>query len=284
MSISAAGPAWDLFGNRGRSWLDWLPSRKPVLLDVRTGDLIVGMATRLTIESRRAATARLHIRDDDGGEVYSGSAPPVGFVTITPLGIAPMRVRLALASRRGQVVDFEWTMTATAIPPAFSRVRAPSRVRVGETIPVSWQATGAVTIDVEGCGFREQRSGHGEGAFVLLPEQAGVMVLKFTATDRYAASVKTRIVTVVEIAPRIAVNRRIFVGRPGGQASFSWVIAGAEKAWLEARGERLPVGLDAAVEVGIGLDAEEFRLVAKGRGGTATARLSVIPRLLTGLD
>jgi hypothetical protein len=285
MSVTSAN--WgDAFGTRRGSLFDWLPDRKPVLLHIDAGgDLVVGKAVRLNIKTRYAQSAWLSIRDDEGSEVYDGLAPPVGFVTIIPVGTSPMRLRLQLKSRRGLFTDYQSTMKVEAVPPAFSWARAPSRVSVGESVPVSWRTDGgAVTVDVEGCGFSERHSGHGEGAFVLQPEQAGVMVLKFTATDRYGSSVKTRIVTVAEIASRIVVNRRLFVGRPGAQASFSWSITGAEKAWLEARGERLPVELEAALEVGVGLDAEEFRLVAQGRGGTATVRLSVIPRLLSGLD
>ena len=285
MSVTSAN--WgDVFGTRRQSLFDWLPCRKPVLINCASGgDLVVGRAVRLNIQTRHAHSAVLNIRDDEGGEIYDGAAPPVGFVSIIPVGTSPMRLRLRLESRRGRFADYQLTMKAKAVTPAFSRARAPSRVRVGESVPVSWQADGgAVTVDVEGCGFSERHSGHGEGAFVLRPEQAGVMVLKFTATDRYGTSVKTQIVKVVEIGPRIAVNRRLFVGRPGAQASFSWSITAAGKAWLEARGERLPVGLEAALEVGVSLDAEEFRLVAHGRGGTTTVRLSVIPRLLSGLD
>jgi hypothetical protein len=274
------------FGSRQASWLDWLPCRTPVLLRcASSGDLIVGKAVRLKIKARHARSAMLTIRDEEGNQIYDGAAPPaVGFVPIIPASTAVMRVFLRLESRRGWFVTYQWIMKAKAVPPVFSTARAPSRVRVGENTPVSWQANGAVTVDVEGCGFTEQRSGYDEGAFVLRPEQAGVLVLRFTATDRYGSSVKTRIVKVVEIPPKITVNRRLFVDRPGALASFSWWITGADKAWLEARGERLPVELDDTLEVGVGLDPEEFRLVAQGRGGTATERLSVIPRLLSGLD
>lgn len=284
MSVTSAN--WgDVFGTRRQSLFDWLPCRKPVLINcASSGELVVGKAVRLNIKARHARSAMLSVRDDEGAEIYEGAAPPVGFISIIPVGTSPMRLHLRLESSRGWFVDYRLTMKAKAVPPAFSGVRAPSRVRVGESIPVSWQAGGAVTVDVEGCGFSEQHSGHGEGAFVLRPEQAGVMVLKFTATDRYGAAIKTRIVRVAEIVPRIAVNRQLFVDSPGAHASFSWSITGAEKAWLEARGERLSVELNAALEVGVGLDAEEFRLVAQGRGGTAMTRLSVIPRRLSGLD
>jgi hypothetical protein len=283
--MSVTAPWGDVFGARRQSLFDWLPCRKPVLVRCASGgELVVGRAVRLNIQTRHARSAELSIRDDEGSEVYEGAAPLVGFISIIPVGTSLMRLRLRLESHRGGFVDYQLTMKAKAVPPVLSRARAPSRVRVGETIPVSWRAGSAVTVDIEGCGFSERRSGHGEGAFVLRPEQAGVMVLKFTAADRYGASIRTRIVKVAEIAPRIAVNRQLFVDRPGARASFSWSIASAEKAWLEARGERLPVALNAALEVGVGLDAEDFRLVAYGRGGTTAARLSVIPRRLSGLD
>jgi hypothetical protein len=286
INMSATTANWgDVSANRRQSWFDRLPHRRPSLIKCGMGgDLVVGTATRFHIKSRHARSAWLRIRDDEGGEVYDGIAPPTGFILISPVSTSPMRVRLTLEPHGGRPVDYEWTMVAKALPPAIWMARAPSRAHVGETFPVAWKAGGGVTVDVEGCGFHEQRVGHGEGTFILRPEQSGVMVLNFTATSRYGSSVKTRVVNVIEIAPRITVERPAITGRPGDEAVFAWSITGAAETWLEARGERLPVPPVGSVAAVIGLDPEELRLVAKGKGGTAMARLSVIPRLLTGLD
>jgi hypothetical protein len=254
-----------------------------VLLDFRTDKLIVGRPARFHIRSRRAASAVLTVSDETG-KIYHGYAPPIGFVRITPVSTGAMVACLTLTSRRGKGVFYEWTLEAKAIRPNAAKVSVPGHARVNEAIPVSWKSAGEVTVDVEGCGLKGQRIGQGAGAFVLRPQQAGIIILRFVTTDRYGTAVSTCTIKVEEIQPRISLNHHLVSGKPGRKAVFSWSITDADEAWIEIRGQKLPVQLDDGFEIVIGLEAEDFRLSAKGRGGITPAKMSIVPRFISGLD
>lgn len=252
---------------------------------------VIGVANVLQIKTRHAETASLVVRQDRE-ELFNGDIPPNAEITLTPQTAAELVIALTLEARPDsgmRPVLHTLRVKPHAPPPKFAKIEVPAQVSVGESVTILWDAPDAasITLQVEKEGERTEHAGAPSGAFMLLPNREGLIVLRLVAQGSHAKASETRTVRVKMPKPRIEIGQPVQSGAPGTEVAFRWRIAHAREAFLEAplREQTYRVALEGGVVVTIDRQPEEFYLVAVGRDGRRyTESLSTVPRLIACLD
>lgn len=272
-----------------------LTPRPPKVIELKfDAPLVMQLPATLFLRTRRAVHAHLHVTQ--GEEVlFDGAVPPNSQICLTPVTRERVRLRLVLESRSAGIARnsqpvLETFVELSAPPP--TRIDAPNQAKLGDGIPVNWEAPGAVQVKVivTEDNYVSESLGPPVGALTLRPCRPGRLMLRIVAEyDSDKSRTDTCFIEVVATPLRInLLSPPIQYGLLGEQICFDWAIEGARTASLVAltRGERQEVELNASMLVTLQTEPEDFLLLALpfDGGRPQRVRLRADPRPLRSLN
>jgi hypothetical protein len=252
---------------------------------------VVGRPTIVSIGSRDASEAHL-LLEDEWTTLFEGNVPPNGQIVFIPVSTTKMTFKLELTPLRAScdcVASTRYLMTryAKAKPLRFRRARTWWFAFAGKPFPVSWDCPGADKVEVfldDGYNPKPPIIAGKKDSLLIYREVPGKVIIRLVAKNQHTSTTETRVVWVFAGRPRIAIAKRVQRAVPGAQVTFSFMMANAQEAWLEApaRNETHPLELVGNISLKMGEETEQFILRARRMNITRSVVLTAVP--ISGLE